>query len=157
MLTGRQIGPTETARIAKRCGLGGPFLGTEDLFRGSAAATPMEAATALATLANRGQRPKTHFITRITDTTGTVLYRFDPENSQAIGSHAAGEALDLLEPIGSSRCLSGHTGSERDAWLLRVGPTGSTAVWIGFDEPAVIAPPSDLQRLLDLLAKRLGR
>jgi len=157
MLTGRQIGPSETARIAKRCGLGGPFLGTEDLFRGSAAATPMEAATALATLANRGQRPKTHFITRITDTAGTVLYRFDPENSQAISAHAAGEALDLLEPIGSSRCLSGHTGSERDAWLLRVGPTGSTAVWIGFDEPAVIAPPSDLQRLLDLLAKRLGR
>ena len=157
MLTGRQIGPTETARIAKRCGLGGPFLGTEDLFRGSAAATPVEAATALATLANRGQRPRPHFISQITDTEGNVLYRFTPETSLAIKPHAAAEALDLLEPIGASRCLHGHTGSERDAWLLRVGPTGSTAIWIGFDEPAVISGESELQRLLDLLAKRLGR
>lgn len=156
MLTGRQIGPKETARIAKRCGLGGPFLDTEDLFRGSAASTPMEVATALATLANAGKRPQPFCITRVTDAAGNELYTRKPELSQAISASAADDACALFDTAGSSRCFTGQTGSERDAWLLRIGPSGSTVIWLGFDEPAAITTDRDLSRLLDTLAKRLG-
>ncbi len=156
LLTGRQIGPVETARIARRCGLGGPFLETEDLFRGSAAATPAEAATGLATLANGGKRPVPHFIERVTDASGAELYRRKPETSQAVSRHAAAQASELFKPVGSGRCFHGFTGSERDAWMLRIGPSGSTAVWIGFDDPADIGSDARLESLLKDLESRLG-
>src|SRR5690606_29063164 len=67
---GRQTGPAETARIAKRCGITGRFDPTEDLFRGIAAATPLELSTALATLGNEGKRPRPYLVDSITDADG---------------------------------------------------------------------------------------
>jgi len=156
LLTGRQLGPIETARIASRCGLGGPFLDTEDLFRGSAAATPLETATALATLAHEGKRPEPYLIRSITDAEGEVLFRADPELFQAIRPSAAREATELFEPAGASRCYDGLTGSGRDAWLLRLGPSGSTAIWLGLDDPARIAPDPRIQQLLTTLTQSLA-
>lgn len=157
VLTGRQIGPLETARIARRCGITGPFLETEDLFRGSAAATPIETAIGLATLAHDGKRPVPHFIVSVTDASGTELYRREPELSQAVTRNAATQSVDLFRTVGSGRCFHGFTGSERDAWMLRIGPTGSTAVWIGFDEPTAITSPARLKKMLTELESRLGR
>jgi len=156
LLTGRQLGPLETARIARRCGIGGPFLETEDLFRGSAAASPMELATALATLSNAGKRPKPFLVNRIHDAGGTELYRRRPEFSQAITRAAAEEACSLLESRHGTRCHTGTTGSGRDAWMLRVGPSGSTVVWLGFDDPKRISSNPHLDRVLGQLVKRLG-
>ncbi|GAA5482990.1 transglycosylase domain-containing protein [Haloferula sargassicola] len=156
MLTGRQIGPREAARISQRCGLGGPFLETEDLFRGSAACTPMEAAVALATLSNDGKRPTPYLISRITNAAGETLFQRKPDLSQAITTAAANEALELFDEVGMSRCFEGQTGSERDAWLLRVGPGGSTSIWLGFDEPTKICEDGRLRKVLDSLGQRLG-
>lgn len=157
VLTGRQLGPGETARLARRCGLGGPFLDTEDLFRGSAAATPMETATALATLAHRGRRPDPHFITRILAPDGTELFRREPTTSQAITAHAAEQALGLFRSVGTSQCFRGTTGSKHDAWILRVGPTGATAIWFGFDQSRRIADSKRLETLLDRVATSLAQ
>ncbi|MEK7951899.1 transglycosylase domain-containing protein [Luteolibacter soli] len=154
--TGRQIGPKETIRIAKRCGITGPFLETEDLFRGSAAATPLELATGLATLGNAGQRPKPYLIQSITAPDGKVLYTAAPSTTPAIGKQAAKEAADLLDKESGTRVQAGATGSGRDAWLARLGPKGSTAIWVGFDDPQRIAPAKQLDSVLDDLAQRLG-
>ena len=78
--TGRQIGPAEVQRIAKRCGIAGPFLETEDLFRGSVAATPMEMSVGLATLGNKGKRPKPYLIREIRDASGEVIYPPNPSS-----------------------------------------------------------------------------
>jgi len=154
--TGRQIGPKETIRIAKRCGITGPFVETEDLFRGSAAATPMELATGLATLGNAGQRPKPHLIQSITAPDGKVLYTATPSTTPAIGKQAAKEAAALLEKESGTRVHGGATGSGRDAWLARLGPKGSTAIWVGFDDPQRITSAKQLDSVLDDLAQRLG-
>ena len=77
--TGRQIGPAEVERLAKRCGIAGPFLQTEDLFRGSVAATPMEMSVGLATLGNKGKRPKPYFIREIRNASGEVIYTAKPQ------------------------------------------------------------------------------
>lgn len=156
LLTGRQLGPSETARIIKRCGIGGPFLDTEDLFRGGAAATPIELSTALATLAGDGKRPQVHMITRVTDSDGKELFTREPETSQAISASAASEASRLLKAVSGTRSFTGATGSGRDAWLLRVGPTGSTVVWLGFDQPERIADNKAIDRTLKELVERLG-
>jgi membrane peptidoglycan carboxypeptidase len=154
--TGRQIGPTEVARIFRRCGITGPFNESEDLFRGSAATTPIELATALATLGNKGRRPKPHLVTSIADRSGATLYRVSPELSPAITASAAADALDLFESDTTTGVFHGFTGSCRDGWILRLGPTGSTAIWFGFDTPAKICSPPKLEKFLANFSTRLA-
>lgn len=154
--TGRQIGPIEVERLAKRCGISGPFLKTEDLFRGAVAATPMEMSVGLATLGNKGKKPKPYFISRVEDSEGNVVYRAKTVAYSALGEQAAREAVSVLESRSGTRCFTGATGSERDAWTLRLGPSGSTAIWIGFDEPKKIADKKRLNTLLDEFVQRLG-
>lgn len=153
--TGRQIGPAEVQRLAKRCGISGPFVDTEDLFRGAVAATPMEMSVGLATLGNEGKRPRPFLIREIRDATGKLLHSAKSDLTQALGSQAAKEATSVLQRSGDTRTFTGATGSERDAWMLRLGPSGSTAIWIGFDKPTAIAPDHRIQSLLDEFVKRL--
>jgi penicillin-binding protein 1A len=154
--TGRQIGPAEVERLAKRCGIHGPFLQTEDLFRGSVAATPRQMSVGLATLGYQGKRPKPFLIREIRDASGVVIYTARPQHTQALSPAAALDATGVLSRKNNTRTFTGATGSERDAWTLRLGPTGATAIWIGFDKPAVIAPEPRLKSLLDEFVQRLG-
>jgi membrane peptidoglycan carboxypeptidase len=156
VLTGRQIGPAEVERLAKRCGLSGPFLNTEDLFRGSVAATPLEMSIGLATLGNSGKRPDPFVIREIRDSSKKVIYKAQPRLAAALSSQAATEATTVLANRGGTRTFTGATGSERDAWTLRLGPKGSTAIWIGFDQPAAIARDARVKSLLDEFVRRLG-
>ncbi|MES2440027.1 MAG: transglycosylase domain-containing protein [Verrucomicrobiota bacterium] len=154
--TGRQIGPAEVERLAKRCGISGPFLQTEDLFRGSVSATPLEMSVGLATLGNQGKRAKPYLIKEIRDATGEVIYTAKPVLNPALSPSAALDAASVLQKSGGTRCFTGATGSERDAWTLRLGPGGATAIWLGFDKPAAIAREPRLKSLLDEFVKRLG-
>ncbi|RYD23976.1 MAG: penicillin-binding protein, partial [Verrucomicrobiaceae bacterium] len=154
--TGRQIGPAEVERLAKRCGIAGPFLKTEDLFRGSVAATPLEMSVGLATLGNQGKRPKPFLIREIRDSADEVLYKAKPDLTQALTPAAALDATSVLRRSGGTRCFTGATGSERDAWTLRLGPSGATAIWLGFDKPTAIAREPRLKSLLDEFVERLG-
>ena len=154
--TGRQIGPAEVERLAKRCGIAGPFLDTEDLFRGAVAATPREMSIGLATLGNKGKRPKPFFIREIRDTSGKTLYKAKSHLTQVLSADAAMDATSVLRHSNGTRTFTGATGSERDAWTLRLGPTGATAIWIGFDKPTKIAPEARLDSLLDEFVQRLG-
>ena len=154
--TGRQIGPAEVERLAKRCGIAGPFLQTEDLFRGSVAATPLEMSVGLATLGNQGKRARPYLIKEIRDASGEIIYTAKPVLSAALSPAAALDATSVLQRSGGTRCFTGATGSERDAWTLRLGPGGATAIWLGFDKPAAIAREPRLKSLLDEFVKRLG-
>jgi penicillin-binding protein 1A len=154
--TGRQIGPSEVERLAKRCGIAGPFLETEDLFRGAVAATPREMSIGLATLGNQGKRAKPYFIQEIRDATGEVIYTAKPLLNAALSPAAAQDATSVLQRSGGTRNFTGATGSERDAWTLRLGPSGATAIWLGFDKPTAIAREPRLKSLLDEFVIRLG-
>ena len=154
--TGRQVGPAEVERIARRSGLNGPFVHTEDLFRGSVAATPMEMAAGLAILGNQGKRSHPYLIREIKDPKGEILYTAQPDVFQVLTSGAAQEASTVLEKRAGTRCFTGATGSERDAWTLRLGPKGATAIWVGFDQPTVITKEVRLKALLDEFVRRLG-
>ena len=155
--TGRQIGPAEVERLAKRCGVGGSYFAqTEDLFRGSVSASPLEMSVGLATLGNNGKRPKPFLVREIRDATGEVIYKVQPQLTQAISPAAALDATSVLRRANGTRCFTGATGSERDAWTLRLGPGGATAIWIGFDKPTAIAREPRLKSLLDEFVQRLG-
>ena len=155
--TGRQVGAAEVERIAKRCGITGPFLlKTDDLFRGCVAATPLEMAIGLATLGNKGRRPQPFLIREIRDASGKTLYTTTPNLSAALNPSAALDATSVLHRRAGTRCLTAATGSERDAWTLRLGPGGATAIWMGFDDPTVITNEQRLKSLLEEFVERLG-
>jgi membrane peptidoglycan carboxypeptidase len=154
--TGRQIGPAEVQRIAKRCGITGNFSDTEDLFRGTVNATPLEMSVGLAILGSQGKRAKPYLIREIRDATGEAVYTAKPQLTAALSPAAALDAASVLQKSGGTRCFTGATGSERDAWTLRLGPGGATAIWLGFDKPAAIAREPRLKSLLDEFVKRLG-
>ncbi len=154
--TGRQIGPAEVERIARRCGFDGKFLPTEDLFRGSVSASALEMSVGLATLGNGGKRPRPFLVQEIRDANGDLLYSAEPDLFPALGPAAAQDAASVLKRTNGTRCFTGATASERDAWTLRLGPTGATAIWLGFDQPTAIAKESRLKALLDEFVERLG-
>jgi len=154
--TGRQIGSAEVERVARRCGIAGPFAEGEDLFRGWVASTPQEIATALATIGNKGQKPRLYFIREIRDASGNTVYQAKPHHLKAIGPEAASEALRVFQSRSNIRTFSGFTGNERDAWALRLGPNGATVIWIGFDQPRAITSSTRLNKLLEDLTTRLG-
>ncbi len=138
VLTGRQIGAQETIRILKRVGLKGPFQSTEDLFRGAAAASPLELATAYSSLAAKGQRPHTYFIEKITLMDGTVLFQNSPSPSSISEPENATRSLLSMQDQakGNTYQRSGTTGSERDFWSIYIGPDETTVIWVGYDRPA---------------------
>jgi membrane carboxypeptidase/penicillin-binding protein len=68
---------------------------------------------------------------------------------------AASQALQVFQNSGGTRHLTAATRSERDAWMLRLGPNGATALWIGFDQPTPIAPRPRLESLLNEFVQRL--
>lgn len=157
--TGRQVGPKEVQRIAKRCGLkslGDSLNESEDVFRGAVSATAMEMAVGLATLGNKGQRPRPHCISQIKDGAGKVLFSRTHDLTQVITPAAAHEAASVLKRSGKIRGFTGATASERDAWALRLGPTGSTVIWVGFDKPTVITTDARLKALVEEFISRLA-
>jgi len=86
---------------------------------------------------------------------GELLYVSQTQLSPALSPSAASEASTVMQSKGGTRTFTGATGSERDAWTLRLGPKGSTAIWIGFDKPTVIAREARLKALLDEFVDRL--
>lgn len=153
--TGRPIGPEGVERIARRCGLTGPFLQTEDLYRGSVSATPMEMAIGLATLANQGSRPRPYLIRQIVNSDNEVIAENGPLFFPALTAPAARKSLSVLKETKGTDAFTGATGSEREAWTLRLGPKGSTAIWVGFDKPQVITQETRLKKLLSEIVDRL--
>lgn len=153
--TGKQVGPDGVARIARRCGLNGPFAETEDLYRGAVSATPMEMAIGLATLAHKGQRPRPFLIREIRNSENQIITRNQPELFGALTPAAATKSLSVLKQNKGTEIFTGATGSEREAWTLRLGPKGSTAIWVGFDQPQVIAQEARLKQLLADIVDRL--
>jgi penicillin-binding protein 1A len=153
--TGRQVGPEGVERIARRCGLSGPFANTEDLYRGAVSATPMEMAIGLSTLAHQGQRPRPFLIREIRNSENEVITSNQPELFAALTPAAARQSLTVLKQTKGSDIFTGATGSEREAWTLRLGPKGSTAIWVGFDQPQVITHEARLKQLLSDIVDRL--
>ena len=110
----------------------------------------------LATLGNEGKRPKPFLIREIRDAAGELLYSAKPQLTQAISpQRRAWTPPASCSRKNGTRTFTGATGSERDAWTLRLGPSGSTAIWIGFDKPTAIASEARLKSLLDEFVKRL--
>ena len=156
--TGRQLGVKETIRLCKRLGFSGPYQKTEDLYRGAIGVTPMELAVATAILANEGKKSEPHFILKITDQKGKVLYSYQETHKQAISRSAAKDAfVDFPKEKGAKgvKKLVRTTGSRRDAWGIRVRGDLVTVFWMGYDTPKRLGDSKVILKSTEEMLNRL--
>ncbi|MEX2542311.1 MAG: transglycosylase domain-containing protein [Trueperaceae bacterium] len=124
---------------------------------GSFEATPLTHASAFASFANGGVWVEPHFVERVEDSEGNVLYQANPREAQVWSEQTAYIMLDALRGnvvdqdrggsiIGYShradneqmagRWVAGKTGTsneDRDIWFVGATPGMVAAVWIGND------------------------
>jgi penicillin-binding protein 1A len=111
--------------------------------------SPLEMASAYATLANGGEHVSPTIILRIKDSQGKVIWEAHPKRTQAISAGVAYEVTKILrQNIASGtgtkadidRPAAGKTGTSQeyfDAWFCGYTPHLSTAVWMGHPEAQI--------------------
>jgi penicillin-binding protein 1A len=141
------IGPDKLVRMAQRLGVTDSTLGEDcALALGAGAVTPLEMASAYATLANSGVYCAPHAITRIEDAQGETVWEHQDDCSQVVDHEVADRVTDILAgPVGSggtapvadlgrwpTRGKTGTTNNYTDAWFVGYVRQLATAAWMGY-------------------------
>jgi penicillin-binding protein 1A len=112
---------------------------------GTARVSPLDMASAYATLANDGVHNPPYTIERIEDRHGRVLFEHEPAPRPAVSPQTARLVTSILAmnvtggtgtaaELGSGQPAAGKTGTHTgsyDAWFVGYTPQLATAVWIG--------------------------
>jgi penicillin-binding protein 1A len=116
--------------------------------------SPLEMASAYATLANKGEHIEPTIILRVKDAQGNVLWEAQPKRTQAISAGVAYDVTRILQDnirkgtgtkADIDRPAAGKTGTASnwdDAWFCGYTPNLSTAVWMG--DPDAQVPMVDV-------------
>ena len=152
--TGLNDGPDAVVDVAKRLGVSSDF-GQKvhpSVVLGTVEVSPLDMATAYATIANSGRKVEPTAITKVVDNEGQnnaeVLYNSpEPGGEQVIDSRVAAKATEIMmgdvkrgiahKADLENRPVAGKTGtSERffDSWFVGYTPQLTTAVWMGYAE-----------------------
>jgi len=114
--------------------------------------SPVELAAAYSPFANGGHFYAPHFIRRISDAQGRVLYQHRAEGTRVLKATSAYLMTSILQTVTSSGTgaklsaagtpVAGKTGTvnmtgggNRDIWMAAYNSEISCAFWMGFDEP----------------------
>ena len=142
-----KVGIRTVADTARRLGIGSALRRDATLALGSSEVGLTELTGAIATIASGGLRADVHGITEIRDSTGAVLYRYQPDDAgEVIDATATTKMQDVMSEVvrtgtGKAAALdrpaAGKTGTSqdfRDAWFI--GFTGNlvAGVWLGNDD-----------------------
>jgi penicillin-binding protein 1A len=122
---------------------------------GSNGATVLDMASAYDTLAGDGIHTDPVFVTRVTTSDGTVLYRAPLQRSRAMPETTARTINGVLQQVVTrgtgvnariGRAVAGKTGTSdnwADAWFVGYTPQLVTAVWVGFPAKEIkMRPPT---------------
>jgi membrane peptidoglycan carboxypeptidase len=152
----RDVGPPNIARAAEDMGIPGDTLpqGPADcsITLGTGSVSPLDMATAYATLADDGVYCPYYAVERIVGPAGKVLYQHDPTSQchQVVKHDIALLVTDMLKGVVAhgtgtraniGRPQAGKTGTNeefKDAWFCGYVPQLATAVWVGY--PGVPRP-----------------
>ncbi|HVM10116.1 MAG TPA: PBP1A family penicillin-binding protein [Acidimicrobiales bacterium] len=135
---------TKVKDMANRLGLDKVNEPVVSMSLGAKEATPLQMASAYATIANDGVRHKPYFIQRVLDRDGKVVYERKNEGERVVEPNVARAATWTLQHVVNSgtgtrarlpgREVAGKTGTSqewRDAWFVGYTPQLATAVWMG--------------------------
>ncbi|MEA2503530.1 MAG: hypothetical protein QOG36_573 [Actinomycetota bacterium] len=160
-----QVGPANVVATANRMGVPGPrwllpttagcrpagspgctaHLNAEpSLALGSNDVSPLEMASAYATLANRGVYHEPKFVSKVTNASGDVLESGPNPARQAVDPNIVTQVNHILNEVVTmgtgtaaniGRPEAGKTGTAsdyRNAWFVGYTPELATAVWVGY-------------------------
>ncbi|MEI2639739.1 MAG: transglycosylase domain-containing protein [Microthrixaceae bacterium] len=146
------VGGEKVVDVARRLGIQTISEGAAEypsLTLGSTTVRPLEMAAAYAAIANGGVYNPPHFVSKVTDRSGKVLYAYKPSTAQAIPRDVALQVTEALRGVVSGgtysggrlsdrRVAAGKTGTNEttdggntDVWFVGYTPQIATAVWIG--------------------------
>jgi penicillin-binding protein 1A len=91
-----EIGPEKLVNMSRRLGITSPLEANCSLALGAADVTPLEMATAYATIANRGAYCAPFPITRIEDAEGRLLWEHAIDCRQVVDTEVADRVVDML-------------------------------------------------------------
>ncbi|MGH3675696.1 MAG: transglycosylase domain-containing protein [Mycobacterium sp.] len=163
-------GPADVADAAHQAGIAESFPGVEHTLSEDGEGGPpnngivlgqyqsrvIDMASAYATIAASGVYHKPHFVQKVVNAEGQVLFdaaQEDNSGEQRIDKAVADNATAAMQPIAAysnGHALAGgrpsaaktgtnqlgDTGDNRDAWMVGFTPSLSTAVWVGTTEGA---------------------
>ena len=154
-------GPQDVADMAHRLGVAKELPGIgesltengdtpyEGITLGQYQSRPLDMASALATLSNRGKMIPAHFVWKVETSEGeSLMDNTDMESTQVIQPEVADEVISAMGPIaGYSRnhdlaggrpsaaktgtAQLGDSGDNKDAWMIGSTPQLASAVWVG--------------------------
>ncbi len=142
---GNKVGINKVIEAAQRMGIRSPLQAVPSLPLGSVDVTPLDMATAYATLASNGWYSEPTIILRITDNQGNIVLDNTPKPQLVLDPWAAASTSSVLASVvgggtGKSAYLgrptagkTGTTDNERNVWFVGYVPQLATAVWIGDD------------------------
>jgi membrane peptidoglycan carboxypeptidase len=169
---GLKHGPEEIAEVARRCGITAdlPKHPKPSIVLGAYEVSPLDMASAYATIANGGRRVEPAAITKVVSDKGRgdekVLYEAPdhPEGEQVIPEDAAHEVTQILvgdvtqgiakDAALGDRPVAGKTGTSEnffDAWFIGYTPQLVTSTWMGYAEGG-----NTLEYVLDYARKLHG-
>ena len=161
-------GPADVAKAAHEAGIAESFPGVDHTLSEDGQGGPpnngvvlgqyqsrvLDMASAYATIAASGVYHKPHFVQKVVNASGEVLFdasQQDNEGEQRIDKKVAENVISAMQPIAAysnGHALAGgrpsgaktgtnqlgDTGANRDAWMVGFTPSLSTAVWVGTTE-----------------------
>ena len=148
-----EVGLPEVVEVAHRYGIDSDLEAVPSLALGAEEVTPLELATAYATLANGGWRVHPHGLEALVDRDGVPRDPAVPAPERVMDPALAYIVTNVLEGAverGTARAaaqlgLTGHaagkTGSSdslRDAWFVGYTPDVLALVWVGYDDNRLV-------------------
>ncbi|HXF35600.1 MAG TPA: transglycosylase domain-containing protein, partial [Actinomycetota bacterium] len=141
------VGPSAVVEAAHDLGITTPLDAVPSITLGAEEASPLEMASAYATLANDGVRCTPFAVAEIRDADGDVLYRHRPRCHRVLDAGIARLVTAMLGGVVAggtgtaaalgSRPVAGKTGTTQDytnAWFVGYTRQVAAAVWVGFPE-----------------------
>ncbi len=148
VVVGNKVGISKIIDASRRMGIKSPLQAVSSLPLGSVDVTPIDMATAYATLASNGWYSEPTIILRVTDSQGNVLLDNTPKPQLVLDPWAAASTSSVLTSVvnggtGKAAYLgrptagkTGTTDNERNVWFVGYVPQLATAVWLGNDNNA---------------------
>jgi len=139
-----QVGPPAVVRMAHRLGIQSDLKPVCSITLGTQAVSPLEMATAYATLAERGIRNDPRAVESVRTARGDVVPFDQGKPHVAVAQDIADEVTYALEAVtqkgtgtaaGIGRPIAGKTGTAEayvDAWFCGYVPQLATCVWVGY-------------------------
>jgi penicillin-binding protein 1A len=151
----QQIGAAKVVEVAQRMGITSKLTANPSIAIGTEEVSPLELASAYSPLANGGYAAPPIAITKITDSSGKVLFQWKYAKKKVLEPQVVALTVDALKDViakgtgrreALGRPAAGKTGTSdnyHDAWFAGMTPQIVAVSWVGFPRAQIpMYPPT---------------